>query len=121
VSWLGRRFARVEPQCLKVNVIVTSSRTILEIKVISILVHLLLALHHCHHSYRGEWTLLHRNIKPENGTRSELPQNTAQATDKLRPSTSAVRHRRNLKLADFDLAKILDNGIQQAVSFVGVS
>jgi hypothetical protein len=45
------------------------SATVPELKVKSIFVQILLALHHCHHSFFGEWSLLLRDIKPENGER----------------------------------------------------
>lgn len=45
----------------------SSSLDMPERRVKSILYQLVLALHHCHHSYFGGWMLLHRDIKPENG------------------------------------------------------
>ena len=43
----------------------------------SVFVQLILALHHCHHSYMGDWVLLHRDIKPENGASDETGTFTA--------------------------------------------
>ncbi|GFZ44316.1 hypothetical protein JCM24511_02038 [Saitozyma sp. JCM 24511] len=73
--------------------------TIPESRIKSIVVQLLLALHHCHHSFFGEWSLLHRDIKPENVLFSENG---------------------TVKLGDFGLSKILEASQQQAISFVGV-
>ncbi|RSH80708.1 G2-specific serine/threonine protein kinase [Saitozyma podzolica] len=72
--------------------------TVPESRIKSIFVQLLLALHHCHHSFFGEWSLLHRDIKPENVLFSENG---------------------TVKLGDFGLSKILEASQQQAISFVG--
>jgi serine/threonine protein kinase len=80
-------------------------------------VQILLALHHCHHSFFGEWSLLHRDIKPENGealTLSHLPSPIRSLLAVLFSGNGTV------KLGDFGLSKILEASQQQAISFVGV-
>jgi serine/threonine protein kinase len=80
-------------------------------------VQILLALHHCHHSFFGEWSLLHRDIKPENGEALTL----SLVRSPIR-SLLAVMFSGNgtVKLGDFGLSKILEASQQQAISFVGV-
>jgi hypothetical protein len=39
-------------------------------------VQFLLALHHCHHSFFGEWSLLHWDVKPENREENHINQPT---------------------------------------------
>ncbi|KAJ9091665.1 hypothetical protein QFC21_007140 [Naganishia friedmannii] len=67
----------------------------------SIFCQMLLALHYCHHSYKGlRHTLLHRDLKPENVLLNAAGQ---------------------VKLADFGLAKVMANGLTVTTSFVGTS
>jgi serine/threonine protein kinase len=80
-------------------------------------VQLLLALHHCHHSFLGEWSLLHRDIKPENGELNGMNQVSASM---LPSSTVLFSENGTVKLGDFGLSKILEASQQQAISFVGV-
>jgi serine/threonine protein kinase len=80
-------------------------------------VQLLLALHHCHHSFFGQWSLLHRDIKPENGELNGMNQVSASM---LPSSTVLFSENGTVKLGDFGLSKILEASQQQAISFVGV-
>ena len=98
---------------------------------------MLLALHYCHHSYKGiRHTLLHRDLKPENGEltlslsvtwlsvhvpfRSQHQHLGIQLIPACLFVTVLLSGAGQVKLADFGLAKVMANGLTVTTSFVGV-